>query len=152
MPSQDASRARDLGDTLQFMQTMWKLAHALEVRSKRMARDLGVTGPQRLAIRVLGQHPDLTARELADLLGLHPSTLTGVLARLEESKLITRTVDAEDRRRARFRLTAAGKKVDKDRAGTVEASVRRAMSKAGNAKIATTQATLALLADELERE
>lgn len=34
-----------MNNTLRFMQTLWALVHALEVRSKRMARTLGVTGP-----------------------------------------------------------------------------------------------------------
>ena len=41
---------RSVGETMRFMQSLWALAHALEVRSKRMARTLGVTGPQRLVV------------------------------------------------------------------------------------------------------
>jgi hypothetical protein len=51
-------RSRLSGATLQFMQRMWDLVHALDVRSKRMAKTLGVTGPQRLVVRVLGQSPE----------------------------------------------------------------------------------------------
>ena len=47
-------RSQLTGETLQFMQRLWDLVHALDVRSKRMAKELGVTGPQRLVIRVLG--------------------------------------------------------------------------------------------------
>jgi MarR family transcriptional regulator, organic hydroperoxide resistance regulator len=110
---------RPQGETLQFMQQLWQLAHALEVRSKRMARTIGVTSPQRLVIRVVGQAPQLAAREIAATLGIHPSTLTGVLARLERQGLITRKIDPEDRRRSRFQLTRAGEQVDRERKGTV---------------------------------
>src|SRR3954465_1136503 len=103
------------GETLQFMQRMWDFVHALDVRSKRMMQTLGVTGPQRLVIRLVGQNPGQTASHIASTLGKHPSTLTGVLARLEERGLILREADPEDRRRARFKLTAAGKKVDGQR-------------------------------------
>src|SRR5688572_31714638 len=109
------------------MQRLWSLTHALEVASKRMARTLGVTGPQRLVIRLLGQTPGLSARDIASTLGIHPSTLTGVLARLEKQGMLRRSVDGEDRRRAQFDLTPAGKRVDRERKGTVEAAVRRAM-------------------------
>src|SRR5215213_7623723 len=103
------------GETLQFMQRMWDFVHAIDVRSKRMMQTVGVTGPQRLVIRLVGQKPEQTASDIAEMLGKHPSTLTGVLARLEERKLITREVDPEDRRRARCTLTAAGKKIDRER-------------------------------------
>jgi DNA-binding MarR family transcriptional regulator len=133
------------------MQRLWELVHALAVRSKRMGRTLGVTGPQRLVIRVVGQSPDATAREISDILGLHPSTLTGVLARLGHQRLIQRRVDPADRRRVRFQLTRDGRRVDRERKGTVEAAVRRAMGRADPAMIAATEAVLALLVAELAR-
>jgi DNA-binding MarR family transcriptional regulator len=144
-------KLRPGGETLQFMQSLWSLVHALDVRSKRMARTIGVTGPQRLVIRLVGQRPDLTASELAATLGNHPSTLTGVLARLETRGLITRRADAEDRRRARFTLTAAGRKVDRERRGTVEAAVRRALARANDIAVDQAQWLVALLVEELER-
>src|SRR5882757_5353047 len=97
------------GETLRFMQRLWDLVHALDVRSKRMAKTLGVTGPQRLVIRVLGRSPEMTASDIAETLGMHPSTLTGILSRLEGHGMIERKVDEADRRRARFRLTPRGK-------------------------------------------
>lgn len=133
------------------MQRLWELVHALAVRSKRMGRTLGVTGPQRLVIRVVGQSPDATASEISEILGLHPSTLTGVLARLENQRLLQRRVDPADRRRVRFRLTPSGRRIDRERKGTVEAAVRRAMARAGPTRIAHTEALLALLVAELAR-
>lgn len=144
--------ARLAGETLQFMQRLWELVHALDVASKRMGKTLGVTGPQRLVLRVVGQSPDATASEIASILGLHPSTLTGVLARLERQRLLQRKTDARDRRRVRFRLTPGGRRIDRERKGTVEAAVRRAMARAAPEMLAQTEALLALLVAELARE
>ncbi len=140
-----------MGETLQFMQRLWELVHALNVQSKHMARTLGVTGPQRLVIRVVGQTPDITAKEISDMLGLHPSTLTGVLARLEKHKMLARKPDPEDGRRQRFQLTAAGLRIDAERKGTVEAAVRRALGRAEPATVGHTETMLALLVAELHR-
>ncbi|MGE3764669.1 MAG: MarR family winged helix-turn-helix transcriptional regulator [Kofleriaceae bacterium] len=131
------------------MHSLWELSHALQVASKRMARNIGVTGPQRLVIRILGQSPGITARELANTLGIHPSTLTGVLARLERSGFIARKIDPQDRRRARFELTAAGQRVDRERRGTIESAVRRAMSRAGDTNVARSAEMLSILVTEL---
>jgi DNA-binding MarR family transcriptional regulator len=139
------------GETLQFMQRLWALTHALEVCSKRMAKTLGVTGPQRLVVRMIGQTPGLPARDLATTLGLHPSTLTGILARLEAQGLIRREVDGADRRRTQFELTPAGKRVDKERKGTVEAAIRRALTRATPTVTAATTEMLELLVAELDR-
>ena len=142
---------RPQGETLQFMQRLWSLTHALEVRSKRMAKVLGVTGPQRLVIRLLGQSPGLSARDIAATLDIHPSTLTGVLARLEKQGMLRRSVDGTDRRRAQFDLTPAGKRVDRERKGTVEAAIRRAMGRATPAMIENMSELIELLVTELER-
>jgi DNA-binding MarR family transcriptional regulator len=117
-----------------------------------MARELGVTGPQRLVIRVLGQNPDITASDLAGTLGMHPSTLTGILSRLESQGMLARRVDDADRRRARFRLTARGGKIDRERKGTVEAAVRRALVRADDPMVEKAERLLSMLIEELVRD
>lgn len=142
---------KPINDTLLFMQSLWELSHALQVASKRMARVLGVTGPQRLVIRILGQAPGASARDLATTLGIHPSTLTGVLARLERNGFIMRSVNPDDRRRAMFSLTAAGKRVDRERRQTVEAAVRRALTRCSQSSVEKVADVLAQIVSELSR-
>src|SRR5688572_22044536 len=77
-------------DTLEFMRAVWSLFHGMAVRSKRMQRGLGVSGPQRMVIRVVGRRPGIAASEIAAALDLHPSTLTGILARLESRGYLAR--------------------------------------------------------------
>ena len=151
MPTPTPERTRLTGETLQFMKRMWDLAHALDVRSKRMARSLGVTGPQRLVIRVLGRAPGSTASDIAQTLGMHPSTLTGVLRRLELQGAIERRADDIDRRRLRFRLTRKGVAIDRERKGTVEAAVRRALTRAGGLTVQRTLEMFEILTAELTR-
>jgi len=145
------SKQQPAGETLQFMQSMWDFVHALDVCSKRMMQTIGVTGPQRLVIRLVGQKPGSTASDIATMLGKHPSTMTGVLARLEERRLITREVDPTDRRRALFTLTAAGKRIDRERRGTVEAATRRALARIKPQELQATLSVVATLVEELER-
>jgi DNA-binding MarR family transcriptional regulator len=117
-----------LPDVLQFMQLLWAVSHGLERRSKRMTSDLGVTGPQRLVLRVVGLSPGLSAGDLAATLRVHPSTLTGVLQRLGQQKLLDRVDDPRDRRRAVLRLTRAGRRTNATRAGTVESAIAEALN------------------------
>ena len=88
-----------------------------------MAGDLGVTGPQRLALRVIGLFPGVSAGDLAATLHVHPSTLTGVLQRLSAQRWLRRVDDPRDRRRAILRLTARGARINAARRGTVESAV-----------------------------
>ncbi|MFO0680359.1 MAG: MarR family transcriptional regulator [Polyangiaceae bacterium] len=114
-------------EVFEFMRVVWALHHAMAQTSKRMQRELGVTGPQRLVLRVVAGSPGCTAGEIASALHLHPSTLTGVLRRLEENRMIVRQADAEDGRRFRFSLAPRGKRAVERRVGTVEAAMRAAL-------------------------
>jgi DNA-binding MarR family transcriptional regulator len=146
-------RTRDqrLGEVLDFMRALWALDHALHKGSKRMASRLGVTGPQRLVIRIVGRFPDVPAGRLAKLLHLHPSTLTGVLARLEAQGLLRRRRDRRDRRRWLLALTAKGARMNVDSAGTIESAVRSALRRASPRELAAARALLATIARALEK-
>ncbi len=140
-----------LGDVLDFMRLLWAVDHGLQSTSKRMETRLGVTGPQRLVIRIVGRSPGISAGELADIMHVHPSTLTGVLKRLEIRGILTRKPDPHDARRALFGLTAKGKDLDQQRTGTVEAAVRRALGRLDEHQLEVTGEALSILATELER-
>lgn len=140
---------RELGPVLGFMHALWELDHQLRSASKRMGQRLGVTGPQRLVVRLVGRFPDCTAGEVAALLSVDPSTLTGVLVRLERRGLLRRRADARDRRRARFTLTPKGEALDRERAGTVEAAVRRALARLSPTEVQAARGVLEALAMEL---
>lgn len=144
-------RSANLGSTLEFMQLLWSVAHGLQSRSKRMEAEIGITGPQRLVLRILGRLPGSTAGALADAMRVHPSTLTGVLRRLETRGLVERRRDANDGRRALFVLTAAGKKLDAHQAGTVEAAIRRCLGRLGDEDVERTRRVLDAIATELDR-
>ena len=88
---------------------------------------------------------------IASRCGMHPSTLTGVLRRLELQGAIERRADDTDRRRLRFRLTRKGVAIDRERKGTVEAAVRRALTRAGGPTVQRTLEMFELLTAELTR-
>jgi DNA-binding MarR family transcriptional regulator len=141
-----------LGSTLDFMRLLWSLAHGLQSRSKRMEAELGVTGPQRLVLRILGRAPGTAAGTLARAMCVHPSTLTGVLRRLESRGLVERKRDATDARRKLFQLTSAGRKLDALQAGTAEAAVRRALARLSAGELETASRVLGAVSGELARQ
>jgi DNA-binding MarR family transcriptional regulator len=127
---------RGLGDALECMRVLWELDHELRRVSKSMESTLGVTGPQRLVIRMIGRFPGLAARDLASLLHVDPSSLTGVLDRLGRGGYVARDSDPADGRRAQLSLTARGRALDRVRSGTVEAAVIRAIADQPRSRIA----------------
>jgi DNA-binding MarR family transcriptional regulator len=138
-----------LPDVLQFMELLWAIVHGLERASKRMAHQVGVTGPQRLVLRVVGLYPGLSAGDLAKVLHLHPSTLTGVLQRLTGQTLLRCSADPRDRRRVLLSLTRRGARANAVRRGTVEAAVAAALRGVSPGDRAATRRVLARLSTHL---
>jgi len=138
-----------LGETLEFMRAIWALDHALQQSSKRMEASLGVTGPQRLVLGIVGRFPGVLPGQLAAILHLHPSTLTGVLKRLERQGLLARRPDPRDRRRSRLGLTAKGRKLERGSAGAIETAVRTALSELPDTKTRHAAEVLSALAERL---
>src|SRR5580692_8111883 len=85
-----------LDPVLDFMRLLWSVEHGLQRMSKRMESQLGITGPQRLVLRVVGKFPGLSAGELAHIVRLHPSTITGILQRLVAKGFLARQRDPGD--------------------------------------------------------
>ncbi len=81
---------------------------------KKGFADAGVTGikPAYLgALWVLWLDDGLKVSELGRRAGLEPSTMTGLVDRMERDGLITRQPDPQDRRVQRILLTKAGRKM-----------------------------------------
>jgi MarR family transcriptional regulator, organic hydroperoxide resistance regulator len=138
-----------LDPALQFMRLMWFVDHGLQKASKRMSSSIGLTGPQRLAVRIVGRYPGIAAGELASVMHLDPSTVTGILRRLERSRMILRGADPIDGRRVRLSLTPKGRETDRRMAGTVEAAVRRTIGLLSHQEVDAASHMLTVLASQL---
>ncbi len=118
----------DLGATLSFLSSIWRLNHCLERASKHMEARIGVTGQQRMIIRVVGRYPGITPGQVARALWIDAGTLSAALKRLETRKLVRRERDAADRRRVMLHLTEDGARYDVPTGATVEAAVAAALA------------------------
>lgn len=128
-PGTSVSDSEPHDPVLQFLQTVWQLEHALERASKRMEDALGISGPQRFALRIIGERPGITAGELAAVLHLHPSTVTGIVQRLEARRLVKRVSNVRDGRMAHLHLTTSGSRANRPSTrGTIERAARATLA------------------------
>jgi DNA-binding MarR family transcriptional regulator len=141
-----------LGPALEFLRTLWAVDHGLARLSTRMKRTIGATGPQRLAIRLIARTRGIGPGELASLLHVHRSAATGIVKRLEASRLVAREVHPRDSRRWVLSLTAAGRAIDRGDRGTIEARVRQVLASSSAAETATAVRVLDRLAGALAVE
>jgi MarR family transcriptional regulator, organic hydroperoxide resistance regulator len=139
------ARRAPLGVVRSFLKRFRALDHEFQALSKRMRPLFGITGQQRVVIRVVGRRPGAAPGVIAEYMKVHPSTLTGLLARLESRGLIERRVDPADRRRARCYLTASGKEINTLQRGTIQWAVQTGLSGIAPGKIRAAEEVLEAL-------
>ena len=97
----------DLSD--QMLRALRRVMRAVDLHSRQLAQDYGITGPQALVLRECLDSGGLAAGELARRVSLSQATLTDILNRLEQRGLIQRSRSLADRRRVVVDVTAAGR-------------------------------------------
>lgn len=77
--------------------------------SKKAEKETGITGPQLWAIKTLAESGPIKGAELARRMYLHPTTIVGILDRLELRGLVVKTRSKIDRRIVEVELSEEGK-------------------------------------------
>jgi DNA-binding MarR family transcriptional regulator len=71
----------------------------------------GLTQSQAELLRLVARQPGISVREAATELGLAPNTASTLVSKLSADGLLIRTVDADDRRVGRLRLTEPAQRI-----------------------------------------
>ncbi len=96
---------------LRILQSLRRIIRAIEIHSQRLSHDHQITGPQLGCLLAIKQEGPLTTTCLARTVFLSPSTVVGIVDRLEEKGLLSRMRGTEDRRQVRLYLTEAGNRL-----------------------------------------
>jgi DNA-binding MarR family transcriptional regulator len=144
-----ARRAADIGEVVQILRRLFRAIHEY---SKETLRKSGLSGPQIWALTLLEADPGLSARELAARMFVHPSTLTGILKRLERKGAIARSVDSADRRGVRLQVTAAGRRTLARTPPPVQVGLTRALAALPPRRLRDLRISLGRIAHETEAD
>ena len=93
----------------EIMQSLRRIFKAIQNYSHEVSDRFGITGPQLWALKTISQNESLSLSDLSKRMYLHPSTITGLIDRLERKGYVTRNRDRIDRRVISLRLTTKGK-------------------------------------------
>lgn len=85
-----------------------RIFQAVSDFSKQAEKITGLTGPQLWAVKVISESKSIRVSDLAKTMYLHPTTIVGILDRLEAQELIQRIRSKTDRRVVDVQLTKAG--------------------------------------------
>src|ERR1035438_1367983 len=110
MPTQPMNR--------EFAFTIMDVARMIKTYADQRARQFGISRAQWAVLVRIDRSEGLKQSELAEILDLQPISLTRLLDRLADNKLIERRADPNDRRANRLFLTPAARPLLGDRKST----------------------------------
>jgi MarR family transcriptional regulator, organic hydroperoxide resistance regulator len=119
------------------------LAVTAELKQEFASAGLQGVRPAYLGVLMnLWREDGLSAVELARGAGLEPSTMTGLLDRMERDQLLVRRADPEDRRAQRIYLTETGRSVRKPTLAAVNRTLTRVLEGVSAADLTRIKDTL----------
>jgi DNA-binding MarR family transcriptional regulator len=118
--------------------------HTLQALSAALA-DLSLSAAEINALANLGDGGTLSVRQLSERTGTRPSTLTGLLDRLENRGYLVRELDPSDRRSFRLPLTGPGQEVAARALAAIADLERQTLSRLDAAQVAGYHAVITAL-------
>ena len=122
-------------EILETMQSLRRIFKALQNYSHEVSSKFGITGPQLWVLKTIIQSGSMPLGELSKKMYLHPSTITGVVDRLEKRGYVLRHRDQEDRRVVKVQLTPKGKKLAKRAPNPVQGKMIHGLRKLEKKKL-----------------
>lgn len=85
-----------------------KVDYIIRLKGREILKDFNITIPQFTALQILISNGDLTIGELSQKMGLACSTITDLVDRMENNKLVVRKKDKKDKRVVRVEVLPIG--------------------------------------------
>ena len=85
-----------------------QIIRAIDLHSKRLSKESGLTGPQLILMRSIRELGEVTIRELSNHTNMSQATATTILDRLERQELVKRVRSVQDKRKVHAHLTEKG--------------------------------------------
>ena len=96
---------------LRILLALRRIIRSVDIHSRKLATQHKITGPQLGCLLAIKENGPITSAKLAQKIYLSPSTIVGIIDRLEEKKLVQRTRDSKDRRLIHICVTSTGEQL-----------------------------------------
>lgn len=111
LPAQPGSYVPADEKELTILQSLRRIIRAVDIHSRKLVAQYGITGPQLVCLVTLCDEGAMTSAELSRKVFVSASTITGIIDRLERAGYVSRTRDDIDRRRVLLQPTDNGFKL-----------------------------------------
>ncbi|MCB1198303.1 MAG: MarR family transcriptional regulator [Deltaproteobacteria bacterium] len=94
---------------LQILQSLRKIIRSIDIHSSRLRNEYDITAPQLITLLSIRNERPMTLAQLSHEVQLSPSTMVGIIDRLETKGLVERIRSQIDRRQTHIHITKEGK-------------------------------------------
>ena len=137
---------------LETMQSLRRIFKALQNYSHEVSHRYGITGPQLWVLKTVFKSGELPLGELSQKMYLHPSTITGVVDRLEKKGYVSRDRGREDRRIVMVQLTPKGRRLAKRAPNPVQGKMIHGLRQLRKEKLESINESVQTLVEIMEAQ
>ncbi len=132
---------------LEIIIKLRKIIRSINLESKRIEKQYGISIPQLLVLQYLSEQLDYkaSARDIKVYINLNASTVSGIINRLEHKSLVARLPKPNDKRVSFISLTAKGAEMLKDSPITLQEKLSRRLKNLSSNQINQLDAHIDLL-------
>jgi len=113
---------------LRVVQALRRIIRAVDLHSRKLSAVHQITGPQLVCLLSIDEFAPITLSALARTVHLSPSTVLGIVDRLEVKGLVRRERDLKDRRLVQISLTGPGRDLIANAPSPLQDTLAHAMS------------------------
>ncbi|MBN2595674.1 MarR family transcriptional regulator [Labilibaculum sp.] len=131
-----------------------RIVRSINLESKKIQKDHGVSIPQILCLECLKNSPNYqaTQKSIRDQLNLNSSTVTGIISRLERKGMLARLPKIGDRRTTLIALTSTGDNLLKSTPDLLQQRLAFKLKKVSDEELELIGKSLDILVNMLEIE
>ena len=129
---------------LRVLKALRQIIRAVDLHSRQLLGQHKITVPQLISLLTIEKYEPVTASAIANHIHLSPSTVLGILDRLDARGIIRRDRDRKDRRLIQVSLTEQGKVLARNAPSPLQSTLAEALGK-------LEETELVAIAESLER-
>lgn len=141
-------------DTTEILIKIRKIVRSVDIESKKIQKEYGVSIPQVLCLNFLNESTNYqsTQGEIRKFLNLNSSTVSGIINRLENKGLLARLPKSGDKRMVNIALTSSGEKLLSTLPSLLHEQLSRRLKKLDEPELTKVEESLETLVKLLEIE
>lgn len=131
-----------VSDSQAVINSIRQIVHALQLGSCEAQKEVGLSGAQLFVLQTLAESSAMSVNDLAARSYTHQSSVSAVVSRLVDAKLVRRLRSPDDARRVELTVTPAGRRVLKSNIVMPQHRLFAALERFPKAKLAELRSSL----------